>query len=828
MKPGAVLQTALLAVIAALLGVLASWPVYETPRLWLVAAVAVILTGATVVLGTRLRWHPVSVFTALLGIFVVSVVPLAVPSAFDSGLAALPRALGDALASVVLGWKQLLTLTLPVGSYQTVLVPFLVVVMLSVALICGFGLRGGRLAPFAAIPMLLPLVFGTTFGASEVSGTVSFGPLRVEAPRELLLWITAAVIGAVWVAWTSSAERRLALRRGRLAADETEERVGRAARRRSALSRGAGGLIALVAALALGVSLAPVATVADRTVPRDRIDPEIVVSEQTSPLAGYREWKRDASFEAPLFTVDAEGKLPARLRIAVLEGYDGIDFTASESAGRFARFPSGSLTSDTSEVSIAIESGYTGIWVPLATPLASPPRFGGERAAELADSFYLNRDTGAAVAVPTRAGLRAGDSFTAEMSVAGDAAVSDRPQEGGSLIDLESVPQLADWLTAQDLPESGEGLTEAIQRLRDRGYLSHSITDAEGERAWIEALTDEYGLQFISSTGGHSLARVEQLFEQLNEQQRVAGEDADSDELVAGIGDDEQFATAAALVARAMGFESRVVLGVRLGGEDAGVEGLPACSSTCSGQHITAWIEVRGADQQWSALDVSPQVSVRPTTLEQNEQLPEHETVPEEQDASESDPPLGMSDQDDGESDEEEDSQFAALWRILRYVALGIAALALLALPLLFIPIAKRIRRRRRRASAPAEVRALGAWDELIDRSADMRLLDAARARSRTASRRDLATELGGGRALQLADLADRAVFASESVPAESVDAAWHAVDEERRERAAGLGAWARLRAAYSFASLRPIADRRRVSSRAAAVWTAMRNGAER
>src|SRR5690606_32628109 len=125
-----------------------------------------------------------------------------------------------------------------------------------------------------------------------------------------------------------------------------------------------------------------------------------------------------------------------------------------------------------------------------------------------------------------------------------------------------------------------------LDRLRSRGYLSHSLSDVEGERLWLERLSREYGTQFEPSAGGHSNARIEQLFAQLNTQARLAGEGASTEMLVAGIGDDEQFATAAAMIARALGFDSRVVLGVRLGDGRETPEGVPSCDAQCTGENL--------------------------------------------------------------------------------------------------------------------------------------------------------------------------------------------------------------------------------------------------
>lgn len=791
-SPGSAASAALLTAAVILLAGFAAGPVYATDFVWATVAgggaTAFIVTWA----GMRWRW---GVFTpiALFGAFALLVVPLAVPTASLAEPGAVLRGLVDGLASVALGWKQLLTLTLPVGTYQAVLVPLLVTVFAAAALAAWLALRGGRAAPFAALGVVAPALFGTVFGSSEVSEPLVLPPAEIVAPRELALWLAAFAVAATWVAWSSGSSRRRALRLGRVAGSAGSAEAARRLRRNRAARAGAAALLAIVA-LGAGTVLAPAVTADERRVPRDRVDPELIVREQTSALAAYRTWKRDAAFAAPIFSVSGS-ELPHRLRLAVLDRYDGVDFSVGDvrDTGRFVRFPTGERVDDAAEVEVAVEEGYSGIWVPLAPPLAAPPSFTGERAADLADGFYLNRETGGAIAVPGEStGLRPGDAFTAPMSTAADARVDASPAHADPQVDLEAMPQLERWLRAQALPATGAGLEEAVQRLRDRGYLSHSLTDGEGEREWSLALAEEYGTRFITSPGGHSVARVETLFEQLAEQQLAAGEGASRELLVAGIGDDEQFAAAAALVARAMGFDSRVVVGVRL---DEGVPGVPACDAACTGEHVAAWVEVRGAEGGWAPLDVTPQVETPPRTLTEGERYPEFPTLPDERDASVSDPPIGASDAQTGETEPEAEAGSALLLAALRVAGLSLAALCFLALPFLFIPAVKRLRRRRRRSAQSPEVRALGAWDEWVDRTVDAGAVNAVGA----GTRRDTARRLG--LPSEIAGVADRAVYARESVTAAEADRLWEFVDQDLAERARARSRWGRVRAAYSLAS---------------------------
>ncbi|PRI10322.1 hypothetical protein B4915_12255 [Leucobacter massiliensis] len=782
--PVRLLAGLLAAALAVTLGVAAAWPIYQTPRVWAVAGVALVLGSVVAWVRERWRLRPLVVVAVLLALFALSVVPVAVPQSFPAGFA---RGLLDGLAAVALGWKQLLTLSLPVGGYRTVLVPLYVVMLVAVLLIVVLAQRPGRRAAFAAIPMLAPVAFGTVFGASQLSEPLRLGPLTVVAPRELGVWLAAAGLAAVWVAWVSGADRRAALRLGRAGGG----------RRGSRWLRGFAGAAILAISLLAGLVIAPALDAGARTVPRDSVDPELVILDRPSPLAAYRGAKRDDTLDRPLFAVSGDRGLPPRLRIAVLDEYDGVDFHVSGAeAGRFTRFPSGEALARPSRVTVEVDAGYAGIWAPTAR-LGSPPDFSGPRAEALSDGFYVNRETGAAIAVPrgdADGGLRDGDVYAAEMETAEAEAEIGEPRSAAPLIDLEAAPELARWIERQQQGDDASGLLTLVERLRERGYLSHSLSEADGGRAWLDRLSAEYGTRFEPSAGGHSLVRVEELFEQLNTQQAAAGERPRPGMLVAAVGDDEQFATAAALVARALGYDSRVVLGVRTDG--AGVPGVPACSEVCTGEHLAAWVEVRGDLGAWVPLDVTPQVEQPPQRLEEGEQLPEFPTTPEERDAQEVDPPAGLGEQGGSESGDAEDLALSWLWPLLRAAGLVAATVALLLIPALFLPLAKRRRARRRHALPDPELRALGAWEEMLDRARDAGVRLPA-----GTTRRETAEVLGTPPAVWAAHAVDRAVFSPDSIGEEDAEMVWRAAREDAAQRRAALGRWARLRAAYSLRS---------------------------
>src|SRR5690606_18291728 len=99
---------------------------------------------------------------------------------------------------------------------------------------------------------------------------------------------------------------------------------------------------------------------------------------------------------------------------------------------------------------------------------------------------------------------------------------------------------------------------------------------------------------------------------------------AASDNFVAAVGDDEQFAVAAALIADELGFPARVVVGARLWSDDPGVR---VCESgACRAQDLSAWTEVFTDDGRWVPVDVTPQWAQSPSLEVTEQRDPENVT----------------------------------------------------------------------------------------------------------------------------------------------------------------------------------------------------------
>ncbi|WP_350347824.1 transglutaminase-like domain-containing protein [Agromyces sp. G08B096] len=797
-------------VVGTVIAVLAAWPVHETLRLLLVAAAGLVVGVGAAVLARRLARGGVARAALAAGLalagYVVIVVPVSIPSALRSVPDAV-RGLRDGIVGIVVGWKQLLTLDLPLGEYQAVLVPFTVVVVAGATAAAMLVLRGGRSAPWAVLPVLAMSAFGLAFGASSTSAPIMVAGVELSAPRELGVGLASVAAAVGWLLIRHRMLRARALARARAGTVRTSAGSGLPALRRRALAA-----TILVVAFVGGVAVAPAAaSLGERQALRDQVEPSVVVQRQPSPLAAYRSWLAADRFDEVAVRLDGDVHELSRLPFATLDAYDGEVFHVDPDA-RFARLPRNPpVGAELVEVEVEVGDAYGGVWVPAPAGLAAAPRFSGARAEELADGFH--RASGGEVVdiAPVEGvtdasgavGLAPGDRYTvvAERPDATEQELRDRlagATGDARTLDPELYPQLTAWAEEQEQPRTGAGLIELVERLRARGYLSHALVEDASTESWMAALAAEAGgYAFLPSYAGHSRSRIETLFESLLDQQRRAGEGAPDSLLVAGVGDDEQFAVAAALLARHLGFDSRVALGVRLPGAEA-VPGEPGCEGDCTGASMAAWVEVRASGGDWTPLDVTPQFAQLPTEIAEGEQLPHHPTVPDDARSEPLDPERAQNDADASATSpaDDETATSAWVWQLVRTIGLWAALVVFLALPFVAVLVAKAVRRAGRRRAPDPELRVLGAWDEVADAYAD-----AGRPMAEAASRRTAAQRTGRPALVRLAASVDEAVFSPFPPTEEQADEAWRLADGERAELRAAARPRERIRMALSLRS---------------------------
>ncbi|MCI1017004.1 transglutaminase domain-containing protein [Microbacterium sp. C5A9] len=775
-------------VVGILLATAAAWPVYEAPRALVVGIVGGVLGMLVAVVARMLRWGLLLAALAAAGVYLVVAVPLAIPSALTS-VPAFLGGLRDAVLGVALGWKQMLTLNPPLGEYQAVLIPFLVVMIFGAFFATLLVMQQGRRATIAVPVVAAMSLFGIAFGLSGTSSAVTVLGVALPAPREWLIGVAVFVSALVWLVGRTRLQRAQALRA--VAAAHVSRRATPVWLnvRRHLLSAG----LAVVALIA-GFAIAPAAAGwTDRSVLRDEVEPMVVVQQQASPLSSYRSWFASDRLDETVLQVDGDPGAVDRIRLVTLDSYDGEDFHIAPE-DRFSRLPRTALPGQGRvSLDITIGDAYRGIWVPAPAGLAEAPQFAGERADDLADGFHVNEGGDTAITVADAPGgtqgLVPGDSYSVLVDAPSDGIDLTAAQGGSSKLDTDLYPALAEWAELQEQPRSGAGYLELIDRLRSRGYLSHALLDDTSAAAWIASLKEADGYAFASSYAGHSVSRIEQLFTELIEQERRAGSDARPEMLVSAVGDDEQFSVAAALLAQHFGLESRIVIGARLAGA-AEVPGIPACGEVCTGANMSAWVEVRASGGEWMPVDTTPQYAMLPSSIKEGEQLPEHPTVPEQPRSEALDPPQAQSDSNNDAQplDEPRSAVLSVLLPILRGVGLGLLALVLLVLPLVVLLLAKRQRARSRRTADDPEVRLAGAWEELADMYADHDIaMDAQGTRAQRARSTDRAA------AARLAALVDRGVFSEHPPTDDDASAAWAIVEAERADLVRATSRWRRI-----------------------------------
>jgi len=641
----------------------------------------------------------------------------------------------------VFGWADIVTLTTPVVAPDYIgVLPYIVtwaVGIVSATLAARWFVAKPRTAPRSFLALLGPIAIYVT---GVLTGTD-------EPYLAAVRGVPFAIIALVWMSWRTATQTGTATT-GVL--------------RRKLLGVGAIVLAAVVVGGTLGFVSAP--SQDSRFVLRDEIEPPFDPLLYASPLSGFRKYTKDLE-DTPLFSV---GGLEAgdRIRLATMDSYDGKLWNVTgpdlyaDGSGSFSLVgsettPTGLITpSGTRTLDVTVE-GYSDVWLP---GIGYPTIIAFDEDAGL-DSTALryNGATGIAVVI---GGLKNGMHYdvTAELQDP-DSDLADVPV---ATIDLPPVSNVPDIVAAKATELAGDAGTP-IEQLRaiesalfTQGYLSHGSASDQRE-----------------SSAGHGANRMKLLLERSQ-----------------WIGDEEQYASVFALMARGLGYPARVVMG--FAPEASG--GAPV---VVTGSDVTAWVEVAFEGVGWIPFYPTPDEKPIP-----EEDTPQPQSEPQPQVRQ---PPITESDQDDLVSaveleDPEEDKAepFTIpgwVWTVTAIV--GIPA-ALYFIPLIIVALVKRRRRARRRAAAEADRRAAGAWDELVDTYAELGY-----AASRRATRLQLALDFerqfreevaaregdaGDGTSSvpvltglrEFAVDTDRAVFSGVPVPDQNVDQLWSESDLAR------------------------------------------------
>jgi len=729
------------------------WPIYQTGRYPVLVGVAVLLGTAIAGLGARFRWPSWVLIVTGFAAFLAVGVPLAVPDEAVSGVLPSVQGLLDLVSGIALGWKQLLTITLPVGAYQALLVPALLLVLAVTIVSISIALRArwGELSVIG--PVVLFLV------------GIVFGPERIGAPE----WLALALLGVILLTlvWRRWRRRREAIRRLARSTPDAEGRPLATAGETGLGVRGivAGGLILLIAGGASIAASTALPTANDRHVLRTAIAQPFDPRDYPSPLAGFRRYLRADESGQVQFRISG---LPdgARIRIATLDSYDGVVYAVGSAAvdsasGTFVRIPSSVDQSATKGTALKLTvqiNGYSGVWLPTVGRFESI-EFTGPDAARLSDAFFYNNTSGTAAVL---GGLHAGDRFTLH-AVLPDETTSGQLQ--AATPGAESVPPLGvipddlaqrldGYVSGKDAP--GDRLVAMLDGLKKEGYISHGLDPTQP-----------------ASRSGHAADRISELF---------------TDPRM--IGDAEQYSVAAALMARQLGFPARVVFGFAPQGS--------ASTLDVTGADVSAWIEVDTAQYGWITIDPNP--PVRPIPAEQPQDptkiaRPQSVVPPP---ADKVDPKQSQTTPDSTQSEPDAlDPALVVLLQVLKVGGIVLLILLILAAPFLLIIAAKLRRRGIRRRAESALQRIRGGWDEFADAVVDHGFQPPP-----AATRSEVAGVVGTLPSRVLAAVADRAVFAPDETDPADADRVWDAVGELRASLDHGLNRRQRLLALVSLRSL--------------------------
>lgn len=748
-----------LAVVAVLLGAALVGLVRVFGGWWFApAALTGLALGLLVAaLGAWRRWAALTVAGATVLVYLLVGGPLAFRSTTLAGFLPTLATLHDLVLGAVQVWKGFVTAPIPVVAFpQLVAVPFLAA-LLTAVLAGSLALRVRR-PGWALVPVSVLLV-----------GTILLSTAQATWP--VVQGGAVAVVAVGWLAW-----RRARAVQGGGQVDpltqtlEDRADVGRLRRRRLV---GAAGMAVVVAALVAAAGPA-VAGQPGRVVLRDRVQPPLDLHDYASPLEAFRRLVKDQA-DAVLFTVTglAQGE---RLRLAVLDDYTGEvmdvaggDRSGSGTSGSFEiagaalSDPSARALKGGSSADLTVEVGdYRGVWVP-GVGLPTAVSFGGERASTLDSSLYVNDTTGTMV---DPAGLRAGDTYTISARVPaartleslGSAELARAAASGEYR--LEATAQAARTFVGTE-----SHAVEQVRLIRDKLVAGGVFSDGLDGQA--------------PSPAGHGAWRIAQL---LAEERYV--------------GDDEQFAVAAALMIRSLGYQARVVMGF-----------VPEASTDLSapwgvrGTDVHAWVEVQAQDAGWVPVDVTPDENQVPqqndprsnrapqTTVIQDPPTPEEPALAPQ-------PPLAQ------EQDADKKEAGSGLGAYLRLAAAVGVPLVVLVAPLVAVVVLKRRRRRRRLRAPDAAARVSGGWYEVTDAVVDLGAsVPVGATRFETAV--GLQGDYGGQRMLVVAQRADRVVFGVGEPSADEVERFWAEVDVLLGEVRSRAGWWRRLRARFSVRSLR-------------------------
>ncbi|GIG40088.1 transglutaminase-like domain-containing protein [Cellulomonas phragmiteti] len=624
---------------------------FTSPVVLAPVAAAVVLPFVVVVLARRLAvpaWA-----TGAAGVTLVLLVATSLARADAGGVPDVDQAAWRTTgAAQVLGpladaAARLLTAPRPAAPALAVPVVALVaVVALAVALAMG------RRAPARVAPLVGALVLYAT-GLLLTAGAADRGPVGVAL---------VALAAAGWSLLDGDAVER----------HRQAPQLGQAARAPRARWR-AGGVAGLVvvALVAAGGAAAAGAVSGPAFEPREHVTPPRLPADAVHPLAELSRWQTDG--DATVLRVS--GTHPGYLTWVALPDFDGAGWYADLDLRALGTVVEPSLGPGRvrGEVDVEIEL------VDLAGPAGSPGSWlpsVGDVVATSAPGALVDVDAGVLAAPPTPDGrLPAGLTYRVRGAV-------DRPQaDAVARAGVPGGPEVGRYLRLDGFPGDLRSYAQGVV-VDARTRLDQATVLADTVRGDRELAVD--------AVSGTSYARLREfLFAD-----RAAG---------GQVGTSEQFAGAFAVLARAVGLPSRVVLGFAVPGGAAQDDDVPR---DVRGADVRAWAEVYLAGSGWVRFDPAPDAVTAAGVDEGTREQDAGTEVQDEVPLDEPDEDVPPADPATDEPSEPASAVSGATVALAVGAVLGLALVAVLAA----LAAARALRRRRLRRAG-----VLGAWQHASD-----------------------------------------------------------------------------------------------------------------
>lgn len=713
---------AVLLVLAAL-GVLGFEPSFGGYGFLIAGLGGLALGAATGILAAVFRLGAITTTLGAVVLYFLFGTALAVPTQALAVVLPTLQSLASIAVGTVFGWSDLVTLATPVGAPQYIaVVPYFAawfVALLSTTLATRWLSARPRTAWRFGVALIAPV-------ALYLAGVL----LGTDEPYQAgIRGVVFGLLALVWLGWRRRPE---VVAQGSTARLRNRKLAGTAVVAAGAVVLGTGA----------GFLLAPAND--DRFVLREEIQPPFDPLDYPSPLSGFRHYTKQVTDDV-LFTV--AGLQPGdRVRLATLDAFTGklwnVTDPASDASGSGSfelvgrAFPEPTLITPVERDGVTFTIGdYDDVWLPSVGYPTSLTFSAGDAAAKTDDLRY-NPATGTAVLT---SGVREGDVYTIDAEQQKTFTPGDLQDAQIAPVQLPTVDGSPDIVTVKAQEFAGTTTSpiaqlEAIRlALINNGYLSHGRAS-----------------DTVPSRAGHGADRITDLFERTQM-----------------VGDQEQYASAFALMARSLGYPARVVMGFA---PDVVEGGAPV---EVTGDDVTAWVEVAFTDVGWVSFDPTPDETDIP-----QDQVPKPQSEPQPQVRQ---PPRNENQDDtllspvelDSTKDDDSDAGFVLPgWAI----AVGLSVLipaAIVFIPLLVIGALKTRRARRRRGTGPGHDRVAGAWDELLDQYSELGYdVPAKLTRASIAERLDAQLPQAVGLA-GLATATDEAVFSGRDIDDAQSEHAW-------------------------------------------------------